>query len=130
MIDLGKRIFDARKQRGLTLDEVGQYVGVAKSTVRKWEYGTIKNMRRDKIKRLSEILDVSPAYLMGWTEDPDQYEKQDALIPVNIALSQNEQQLLARFRLLTPINQGRILERIDGMLEQSHTQSGNSANAG
>ena len=60
MEDLGKRIYDLRKKRGLTLEEVGQYVGVGRSTVRKWENGIIANMRRDKIKKLSEILNTSP----------------------------------------------------------------------
>ena len=73
MADLGKRIYAARKALDLTLEIVGQYVGVGKSTVRKWENGMIKNMRRDKIKKLSEILEVSPGYLMGWTDDPHDY---------------------------------------------------------
>ncbi len=73
MENLGKRIYDARISQGLSLEAVGQYVGVGKSTVRKWENGMIKNMRRDKIKKLSEVLHVSPGYLMGWTNDPSDY---------------------------------------------------------
>lgn len=53
----------------LTLEEVGNYVGVAKSTVRKWETGAIENMGRDKIVKLAEILKVSPSYIMGWEEE-------------------------------------------------------------
>ena len=70
MEDLGKRIYDLRKAHGLTLEEVGQAVGVGRSTVRKWENGIIANMRRDKIKKLSVALHTTPAYLMGWTDDP------------------------------------------------------------
>ena len=73
MNNLGQRIYYARNSLGLTLEAVGQYVGVGKSTVRKWENGMIQNMRRDKIKKLSEVLHVSPGYLMGWTDDPDDY---------------------------------------------------------
>ena len=47
----------------MTLEELGNLVGVAKSTVKKWEDGQIANMRRDKIEKLSEIFDVSPADL-------------------------------------------------------------------
>ena len=46
--------------------EVGEAVGVGKSTVRKWEIGMIANMKRDKIAKLAEVLRVSPAELMGW----------------------------------------------------------------
>lgn len=64
-MDLGKRIKERRELKRLTLEEVGNYVGVTRSTVRKWETGDIENMRRDKIAKLSEILEVSPLYIMG-----------------------------------------------------------------
>ena len=72
MVDLGKRIFELRKARGLTLEAVGQAVGVGRSTVRKWENGIIANMRRDKIKKLAVALGTSPSYIMGWTDDPNE----------------------------------------------------------
>ncbi len=49
-----------RRELGLTLDDVAKFVGVTKSTVKKWESGNIKNMKRDKIMLLSKILEVSP----------------------------------------------------------------------
>lgn len=63
-----EKIKALREQHGLTLEEVGRAVGVGKSTVRKWENGIIENMRRDKIAALAEILQTTPAYLMGWEE--------------------------------------------------------------
>lgn len=92
MDDLGRRIYAARNSLGLTLETVGQYVGVGKSTVRKWENGIIKNMRRDKIKKLSEILQVSPGYIMGWTDDPSNYDD-DPLVRDTKAPIKNEQDL-------------------------------------
>ncbi|PKE47279.1 helix-turn-helix domain-containing protein [Macrococcoides caseolyticum] len=57
-----------RKELGLTLEQVGEIVGVGKSTVRKWEDGQIANMGRDKISKLAEALRVSPMYIMGLEE--------------------------------------------------------------
>lgn len=54
-----------RKQLGLTLEDVGKAVGVTKSTVRKWETGLIANMRRDKIQKLAEVLQISPTIFTG-----------------------------------------------------------------
>ena len=68
-MDFGSKIKARRKELGLTLEEVGNIVGVGKSTVRKWETGDIANMRRDKIARLAGALQVSPAELMGWDMD-------------------------------------------------------------
>lgn len=70
MDDLGQRIHNLRKAHGLTLEQVGQAVGVGRSTVRKWENGIIANMRRDKIKKLAAALGTTPSYIMGWTDDP------------------------------------------------------------
>lgn len=56
MTDIGKMIYDRRKELGFTLEEVGEACGVGKSTVRKWENGMIKNMKRDKIVLLAKKL--------------------------------------------------------------------------
>lgn len=58
-----------RKELNLTLEDIGKYVGVGKSTVKKWETGYIKNMRRDKIHLLAEILQVTPLIIMGYEEE-------------------------------------------------------------
>lgn len=53
-----------RLELGLTLEQVGNYVGVGKSTVKKWESGFISNIGRDKIANLAEILKISPLDLI------------------------------------------------------------------
>ncbi len=68
-MDMGQKIYNLRVQKGLTLEELGNMVGVGKSTVRKWENGMIANMKRDKILKVSDALDTTPAYLMGWEEE-------------------------------------------------------------
>ena len=78
--DIGGRIRALRESLNMTLEQVGDIVGVGKSTVRKWETGAIANMRRDKISGLAKALHTSPAYLMGWTDDASP----DDLIPDNI----------------------------------------------
>ena len=45
-MDIGKMINQRRTELKLTLEQVGQAVGVGKSTVKKWEDGYISNMRR------------------------------------------------------------------------------------
>ena len=68
---MNEKIRQLRLARKMTLEDVGNIVGVGKSTVRKWESGDIANMRRDKIAKLAVALGVSPAYLMGWEDVPD-----------------------------------------------------------
>lgn len=59
-MNIGKMISQRRKQLGMTLEEVGKAVGVGKSTVRKWETGSISNMRRDRIAKLAAVLQLKP----------------------------------------------------------------------
>lgn len=63
---IGDRIKQLRLQNEMTLEQLGNAVGVGKSTVRKWEIGMIANMRRDKIAKIAKALHTTPAYLMGW----------------------------------------------------------------
>ena len=65
-MDIGQKIHQLRVEKGMTLEELGNKVGVGKSTIRKWEIGMIENMKRDKIAKLAEALEVSPGYLLGW----------------------------------------------------------------
>ena len=68
--DMAQKIKDLRTSQNLTLEQVANEVGVGKSTVRKWETGIIANMRRDKIASLARALHTTPAYLMGWIDEP------------------------------------------------------------
>lgn len=68
-MDFSEKIRTLRAEQKLTLEQVGEKVGVGKSTVRKWETGAIANVRRDKIAKLAAALHTTPAYLMGWDDD-------------------------------------------------------------
>ena len=84
MCDVGKKMFERRKELGLTLEEVGKEVGVGKSTVRKWENGMIRNMGRDKIAALSRVLQMNPVDFVPMPNDDrtvseDDQERLEAL---------------------------------------------------
>jgi transcriptional regulator with XRE-family HTH domain len=90
----GNKLYKRRKELGLTLEEIGNIVGVSKSTVRKWETGYIENMKRDKIALLAKALQTTPLFIMGIedealpTIDHDQKHKK---------LSKSEQNLLDKY---------------------------------
>lgn len=64
-MDIGKRLKELRHQRGLTLEQVGDIIGVSKSTILKYEKGETRNMKRSHIEKLAVYFGVSPTYLMG-----------------------------------------------------------------
>ena len=79
--DTGRRIKKLRTEKGWTLEQFGEAVGVNKSTVRKWETGMIKNMRRDKLISIAQALGTTPAYLMGWEEEEKPTQPRGNLLP-------------------------------------------------
>lgn len=83
-MDIGKIIYNRRMELGLTLEEVGAYVGVGKSTVKKWESGFIENMKRDKIALLGEILKLNPLTFITGEVEPldDKPTVPDNIIPL------------------------------------------------
>ena len=81
-MNMGEKIYYLRTKNSMTLEELGNKVGVGKSTVRKWENGMIANMKRDKILKVAEALNTTPAYLMGWDEAKEEPKKKGVKIPV------------------------------------------------
>lgn len=77
-MEIGQKIKTLREEKGMTLEELGNKVGVGKSTVRKWETGMIANMRRDKIAKVASALETSPAYLMGWEQIDSNFSGKEA----------------------------------------------------
>lgn len=89
-MNLGERIRNRRLSLELTLEDLGEKVGVRKSTVMKWESGAIENMRQDKIALLSKALKVSPLWIMG-LEESNEYTNSINIpvygsIPAGVAL--------------------------------------------
>lgn len=68
-MDMKDIIKNRRSELGLTLDEVASRAGVSRATVLRWETGAISNPGRDKIADLAAALQVTPEYLLGWTDE-------------------------------------------------------------
>lgn len=66
---MGERIKQLRRQKGLTQEELGKYIGVKKAAVMKYEKGNVQNMKRSSIETLSKLFDVTPSYLMCLEEN-------------------------------------------------------------
>lgn len=92
-IELGKRINSVRTARGLTLDDVAVKIGVAKSTVSRYENGTIARVKLPVVESIAKVLDVDPNWLLGNVDDPS------PLLPVVSSLTDEERRLISNYRL-------------------------------
>ncbi|EOU1803637.1 helix-turn-helix transcriptional regulator [Clostridium perfringens] len=115
-------IREKRQELGLTYEQLGELVGVGKSTVRKWETGMIENMRRDNIIALSKALNISPALLMGWD-----FSKTE--INTSNNYSEEEQQHIEDLRKLNNIGKNKVINYTKDLIEMPKYQKENNVTA-
>lgn len=68
---VGERIKQRRKELGLSADELAEKLNKNRATVYRYESSDIERIPAEVLKPLSEILQVSPEYLMGWSEEEE-----------------------------------------------------------
>ncbi len=65
---VGERIKLLRKRLGLSQEELAKLVGYqSRSSINKIELG-LRDVTPSKIKKLADVLQTTPSYLMGWQE--------------------------------------------------------------
>lgn len=55
---VGDYIKELRLSRGYSQEQLGKLLGVQRAAVQKWECGAVQNLKRETIKKLSEIFGV------------------------------------------------------------------------
>ena len=65
---IGDRIKARRKELGISVDTLCAALGKDRSTVYRYENGYIENLPIDVLHPIAEVLNTTPAYLMGWEE--------------------------------------------------------------
>ena len=118
---MGDRIKILRQQAGLTQEEFGKIIGVQKSAVRKYEKGDVENIPLTKIRLLCDRFHVDPCYLLGLSDS--QISPEDSPQPTNpidiIRSTYGDPacEMLEKFTKLDGIDQIKIIERMDMLLE-------------
>lgn len=74
---VGERIRLRRKETGMSADQLADVIGVSRSTIFRYENGAIEKMPTSVLEPIAEALNTTPAYLMGWDDDPIDYDSLD-----------------------------------------------------
>lgn len=78
-MELAERVRARREELGLSQTELAQKMGYnSRSSINKIENG--RAISQKLIVRLAEALEVSPSYLMGWDEKPEEQAEYEASI--------------------------------------------------
>lgn len=67
-IEIGNRIKHARNLKSATLDDIAKKVGVARSTIQRYESGKITTIKLPVIESIAKALNVNPAWIVGKSE--------------------------------------------------------------
>ena len=89
-MNIGDRVKLLREQKGMTQEELANQLGYkSKSSVTHIERG--RDIPRSMVVKLADILDTTPAYLMGWEDEPEKsdniselMEKYDNIKPIKL----------------------------------------------
>ncbi|MBS5651496.1 MAG: helix-turn-helix domain-containing protein [Clostridiales bacterium] len=64
----GRRMKERRKQLGIPVDEIASALNVSIATVYRYENGDIEKVPGSVLEPLAKVLQTTPAWLMGWSE--------------------------------------------------------------
>lgn len=107
MNDIIARIKKRRTDLNISYQELANKTGLSKSTLQRYETGSIKNMPIDKLEVIASALDISPAYLMGWEEENKETNQNED------AISIEEHKLLKNFNKLNKTGKDEAIKRVE-----------------
>ncbi len=74
-MNVGQRIKQRRKELNLGVEDIAKKLNKNKATIYRYESNEIENLPITILEPLSEILETTPSYLMGWDEIDKSNEK-------------------------------------------------------
>lgn len=94
---LYERVKELRKNKRMSQDDLVKKCGyTSRSSISKLEKGEF-NLPSDKIVLLANALDTTPAYLMGWEDDPSPKSTDEQLLELIDLLSDEQKASLIEF---------------------------------
>ena len=88
----GERIKLLREKANMTQEELAKLLKTTKQTIYKYEQSVVTNIPSDRVERIAEVLNTTPAYIMGWESDkPETSKKIDATTDVLIRMETDKQ---------------------------------------
>lgn len=108
---IGERIKSRRKELELTQEQVGNIIGVTKSTIQRYENGLIKDLKMPVIQAIANALKVNPDWLVLKSDTKELQLNIHNLKSIN--LSKNELKLVNTYNLLNNIGKQEAQKRVE-----------------
>ena len=82
-MEMNQRIKERRLALNMTQEELAHKLGMQKSAIAKYESGRVENIKRSVLAKMAELLECSPAYLMGWDDEEPQIPQFSNIFPIS-----------------------------------------------
>ena len=106
---VGERLKSLRIQKGLSQVEFADKINVSKQTLYKYENNIITNIPSDKIEASAEILNTTPAFLMGWEDAENRlFSYWTRISEIN-----KEKHLIELYRKLNSFGRNEAVKRVE-----------------
>lgn len=121
-----------RAGTGVSLKEMADLVGVTEATAQRYESGHIHHIPYEVIVAYAERFNVSPSYIMGWEDAPQNVRHPDEVAGWHVVgndyvkeiqITEDELDLLERFRQLDPDRKQLVDQMVDTMLAQKKSSA-------
>lgn len=100
-VNIGKNILAARKQLGLTQEELAARVGYkTKSAINKIELG-VRDLPQKKIAAFAKALETTPGRLMGWDEKPAEELQGLGALAAEVIMDQDAMEMAREYMALS-----------------------------
>lgn len=121
-MEIGERIKKKREELGMSQDELAKKVGyTSRSSVAKVETNA-NGMVQSKLIAFAKALQTTPAYLMGWEDEPD--SSVQTTLPRQIGehffLSSIQQQIISNCKQLNDIGQQKVLDFSEDLISSNN----------
>lgn len=106
---MAERIRNRRKELGFTQEELALALGLQKAAVAKYESGRVENIKQAVLLKMADLLECTPAYLMGWSNIPTEAVSRQPGISVEM-LNGEQRLMLELFSSFNAENRARVME--------------------
>ena len=113
-INTGSRLKERRNELNISINELARMLGIAPSTILRYEKSDIKNMGIDKVADLAKALNCDPGYIAGWQNEIRKYTNSN---------------LIKGFNQLDEVDQAKVQGFVGALLQDEKYKKSTSSKA-
>ena len=114
MLVFAQRLKEVRNEKGVSAKELGEALGINKSTIHRYETGELKGIKQPVLQAIADYLNVNPDYLIGATDNKHTVKEAEELLS---GITDIQKKILEKTNSLSQEEQQRYLDLLNVLLK-------------